>query len=194
MTSFSPELGSNPASWPPMTLNGTTTNPDQFSQVFILPPQLLPGQLLPGQLLPAQLLPGQLLPAQLLPAQLLPGQLLPGQLLPAQMLPGQLLPAQLLPGQLLPAQLLPGQLLPAQLLPGQLLPAQLLQVLLMLQLGSQLSSLSTALPGSQGTLQGKSIFVFLFWELRSLSQNFHIHVSVSDLYICLHLSRILRLL
>jgi hypothetical protein len=27
------------------------------------------------------------------------------------------------------------------------------------------------------------IFVFLFWELRGLSPNFHINVSVSDLYI-----------
>ncbi len=27
------------------------------------------------------------------------------------------------------------------------------------------------------------IYVFLFWELRGLSRNFHIHVSVSDLYI-----------
>jgi hypothetical protein len=27
------------------------------------------------------------------------------------------------------------------------------------------------------------IYVFLFWELRSLSSNFHIHVSVSNLYI-----------
>ncbi len=26
-------------------------------------------------------------------------------------------------------------------------------------------------------------YVFLFWELRGLSPNFHIHVSVSDLYI-----------
>ncbi len=26
------------------------------------------------------------------------------------------------------------------------------------------------------------IYVFLFWELRSLSPIFHIHVSVSDLY------------
>ncbi len=26
------------------------------------------------------------------------------------------------------------------------------------------------------------IYVFLFWELRGLSTNFHIHVSVSDLY------------
>jgi hypothetical protein len=28
-----------------------------------------------------------------------------------------------------------------------------------------------------------SIYVFLFWELHSLSPNFHIHVSVSDLFI-----------
>jgi hypothetical protein len=28
-----------------------------------------------------------------------------------------------------------------------------------------------------------SIYVFLFWELRGLSPNFHVHVSVSDLYI-----------
>jgi hypothetical protein len=27
------------------------------------------------------------------------------------------------------------------------------------------------------------IYVFLFWELRGLSPNFHSHVSVSDLYI-----------
>jgi hypothetical protein len=27
------------------------------------------------------------------------------------------------------------------------------------------------------------IYVFLFWELRYLSPNFHTHVSVSDLYI-----------
>ncbi len=27
------------------------------------------------------------------------------------------------------------------------------------------------------------IYVFLFWELRALNPNFHIHVSVSDLYI-----------
>jgi hypothetical protein len=27
------------------------------------------------------------------------------------------------------------------------------------------------------------IYVFLFWELRILSPNFHIHVNVSDLYI-----------
>ncbi len=28
-----------------------------------------------------------------------------------------------------------------------------------------------------------SVYIFLFWELRGLSPNFHIHVSVSDLYI-----------
>jgi len=28
-----------------------------------------------------------------------------------------------------------------------------------------------------------SIYVFLFWELRGLSPNFHVHVSVSDLHI-----------
>jgi hypothetical protein len=28
-----------------------------------------------------------------------------------------------------------------------------------------------------------SIYIFLSWELRGLSLNFHIHVSVSDLYI-----------
>jgi hypothetical protein len=28
-----------------------------------------------------------------------------------------------------------------------------------------------------------AIYVILFWELRGLSPNFHIHVSVSDLYI-----------
>ncbi len=27
------------------------------------------------------------------------------------------------------------------------------------------------------------VYVFLFWELRGLSPNFHFHVSVSDLYI-----------
>ncbi len=30
---------------------------------------------------------------------------------------------------------------------------------------------------------GNPIYVFLFWELRGLSQNVHFHVSVSDLYI-----------
>jgi hypothetical protein len=29
----------------------------------------------------------------------------------------------------------------------------------------------------------KTIYVFLFWELRGLSPNFHIHVAVRDLYI-----------
>jgi hypothetical protein len=28
-----------------------------------------------------------------------------------------------------------------------------------------------------------NIYVFLFWELRGLSPNFQVHVSVSDLYI-----------
>jgi hypothetical protein len=28
-----------------------------------------------------------------------------------------------------------------------------------------------------------AIYVFLFWELLHLSPNFHMHVSVSDLYI-----------
>ena len=34
------------------------------------------------------------------------------------------------------------------------------------------------------------VYVFLFWELRGLSPNFHIHGSVSDLYvpmICPHI-------
>ncbi len=30
---------------------------------------------------------------------------------------------------------------------------------------------------------GNSVYMFLFWELHGLSPNFHIHVSVSDLYI-----------
>ncbi len=43
------------------------------------------------------------------------------------------------------------------------------------------------------------VYVFLFWELRGLSPNFHVHVSVIDLYIprfCLHIaySRIGRLI
>jgi hypothetical protein len=29
----------------------------------------------------------------------------------------------------------------------------------------------------------KTIYVFLFWEMRGLTPNFHVHVSVSDLYI-----------
>ena len=38
---------------------------------------------------------------------------------------------------------------------------------------------------------GNSFYIFLFWELRGLSPNFHIHVSVSNLYIpriCPHIS------
>ncbi len=31
--------------------------------------------------------------------------------------------------------------------------------------------------------KGNSVYIFLFWELRGLSPNFHIHVSVSDFYI-----------
>jgi hypothetical protein len=30
---------------------------------------------------------------------------------------------------------------------------------------------------------GNSVYIFLFWEYRGLSPNFHIHVYVSDLYI-----------
>ncbi len=33
------------------------------------------------------------------------------------------------------------------------------------------------------TLQRNPIYVFLFWELRGFGPSFHIHVSVSDLYI-----------
>jgi hypothetical protein len=29
---------------------------------------------------------------------------------------------------------------------------------------------------------GHSVYIFLFWELRGLSPNFHVHVSVIDLY------------
>ncbi len=38
---------------------------------------------------------------------------------------------------------------------------------------------------------GNSVYIFLFWEQRGLSPNFHIHVSLSDLYsprISLHIS------
>ncbi len=35
----------------------------------------------------------------------------------------------------------------------------------------------------KGHCNGNSVYVFLFWELRGLSPNFHIHVSVSNLYI-----------
>jgi hypothetical protein len=31
--------------------------------------------------------------------------------------------------------------------------------------------------------KGNSVYIYLFWELRGLSPNFYIHVSVSDLYI-----------
>jgi hypothetical protein len=31
--------------------------------------------------------------------------------------------------------------------------------------------------------KGNFVYIFLFWELRGLSPNFYIHVSVSDLYI-----------
>jgi hypothetical protein len=51
-----------------------------------------------------------------------------------------------------------------------------------------------ATQSAQLTVTGKAVFtcmdckenpiyVFLFWELRGLSPNFHIHVSVNDLYI-----------
>ncbi len=36
---------------------------------------------------------------------------------------------------------------------------------------------------SQSYCNGNSVYIFLFWELLGLSPNFHIHVSVSDLYI-----------
>jgi hypothetical protein len=35
----------------------------------------------------------------------------------------------------------------------------------------------------KGSQVENPIYVFLFWELRSLSPNFHIHVSASDFYI-----------
>jgi hypothetical protein len=39
-------------------------------------------------------------------------------------------------------------------------------------------------PVMSPALQGKyHLCVFFFWELRGLSPNFHMHVSVSDLYI-----------
>jgi hypothetical protein len=41
------------------------------------------------------------------------------------------------------------------------------------------------------TAMKNPIYIFLFWELRGLSPNFHIHVSVSDLYmyseVCPHI-------
>jgi hypothetical protein len=47
--------------------------------------------------------------------------------------------------------------------------------------GTQLFTLFVA--SASAALQGKSHLCILFWELRGLSPNFHIHVSVSDLYI-----------
>jgi hypothetical protein len=45
----------------------------------------------------------------------------------------------------------------------------------------------TALQKSQQSwalhCKGNSVYVFLFWDVRGLSPNFYIHVSVSDLYI-----------
>ncbi len=40
-----------------------------------------------------------------------------------------------------------------------------------------------SVPHQQRALQKNTIYVFLFQELHVLSPNFHIHVSVSDLYI-----------
>ncbi len=47
-----------------------------------------------------------------------------------------------------------------------------------------------AVPGERGWCRlesthcnGNSVYIFLFWEQRGLSPNFHIHVSVSELYI-----------
>ncbi len=45
-----------------------------------------------------------------------------------------------------------------------------------------LENLSLAEKGWAYALQGNPIYVFLFWELRGLSPNFHIHVSVSNIY------------
>jgi hypothetical protein len=49
---------------------------------------------------------------------------------------------------------------------------------------------NNSLPGTISTktltllhCNGNSVYIFLFWELRSLSSNFQIHMSVSDLYI-----------
>ena len=44
---------------------------------------------------------------------------------------------------------------------------------------------STLLYGKETSIHcnGNSVYIFLFWELRGLSPNFHSHVSVSDLYI-----------
>ncbi len=45
-------------------------------------------------------------------------------------------------------------------------------------------SFYTQIPSAVGKshCNGNSVYIFLFWELRGLSPNFHIHVSVSDLY------------
>jgi hypothetical protein len=58
-------------------------------------------------------------------------------------------------------------------------------------MGSLVSKLSNVLPHTSihytalNTMHcnGNSAYIFLFWELRGLSPNFHIHVSVSNLYI-----------
>jgi hypothetical protein len=47
----------------------------------------------------------------------------------------------------------------------------------------QASVVEVPLVESRLHCNGNSIYVFLFWELRGLSPNFHIHVSVNDLYI-----------
>jgi hypothetical protein len=48
--------------------------------------------------------------------------------------------------------------------------------------GVQLVSEQSVL-GAGAHCNSNRIYVFLFWELRGLSPNFYIHVSVSDLYI-----------
>ena len=45
------------------------------------------------------------------------------------------------------------------------------------------ASAQRAGPINKAHCNGNSAYIFLFWELRGLSPNFHIHVSVSDLYI-----------
>ncbi len=42
---------------------------------------------------------------------------------------------------------------------------------------------SNQMANSAPHCKGNSIYIFLFWELRGLSPNFHIRVSVSYLYI-----------
>jgi hypothetical protein len=46
-----------------------------------------------------------------------------------------------------------------------------------------LDSFHTKKKGKKYALQGNPTYVFLFWKLRGLSTNFHIHVFASDLYI-----------